>query len=73
MFTYPPIFRGHDTPKLVSGNQGGFAGRLPNAAGESMRNATARLKPGLRSGYVIARFGPLIAHPGIVITIRRNA
>ncbi|EED96861.1 hypothetical protein BURCENBC7_AP1258 [Burkholderia cenocepacia BC7] len=33
-----------------------------------MRNATARLKPGLRSGYVITRFGPVIAHSGIVIT-----
>ncbi|WP_233829217.1 hypothetical protein [Paraburkholderia sp. ZP32-5] len=39
-----------------------------NAAGEYMRNATARLKPGLRSGYVITRFGPVIAHSGIVIT-----
>ncbi|MDN7834871.1 hypothetical protein, partial [Burkholderia contaminans] len=39
-----------------------------NAVGEYMRNATARLKPGLRSGYVITRFGPVIAHSGIVIT-----
>jgi hypothetical protein len=39
-----------------------------NAAGEYMRNATARLKPGLHSGYVITRFGPVIAHSGIVIT-----
>jgi hypothetical protein len=39
-----------------------------NAAGEYMRNATARCKPGLRSGYVITRFGPVIAHSGIVIT-----
>jgi hypothetical protein len=32
-----------------------------------MRNATARVKPGLRSGYVITCFGPVIAHSGIVI------
>ncbi|CAM2158788.1 conserved hypothetical protein [Paraburkholderia tropica] len=43
-----------------------------NAAGEYMRNATARLKPRLRSGYVITRFGPVIAHPGIVITCFGN-
>jgi len=32
-----------------------------------MRNTTAEPKPGLRSGNVIARFGPVITHSGIMI------
>jgi hypothetical protein len=39
-----------------------------NAAGEYTCNATAKLELGLRSGYMITRFGPAIAHSGTVIT-----
>jgi hypothetical protein len=44
-----------------------------NGAGEYMRNASARLKPGLRSGNPIIRIGPVSAHSGIVITLLSKA
>jgi hypothetical protein len=44
-----------------------------NATVQYMRNTTARLKLGLRSGYVITRFANMISHSGIVIANFGNA